>query len=110
MNGTGNTPAVHPTGRPAKLPGGRVDVVAPAQQSESFDVMGRAGILPEAERTLALLMALGRGGSAMVVGIARIAPDPFLQLGPGASSLKKPGDRGRHDSIREELAKGVRRF
>jgi hypothetical protein len=29
---------------------------------------------------------------------------------PGASSLKKPGDRGRHDSIREELAKGVRRF
>src|SRR4029453_6287809 len=34
-----------------------------------------------------LLMALGRGGSAMVVGIARIAPGPFLQLGPGASSL-----------------------
>jgi hypothetical protein len=34
---------------------------------------------------------LGRGGSAMVVGIARIAPGPFLQLGPGASSLKKPG-------------------
>jgi hypothetical protein len=67
--------------------------------------MGRARILPEAERTLALLMALGRGGSAnVVVGIA------FLQLGPGASSLKKPGDRGRHDSIREELAKGVRRF
>jgi hypothetical protein len=28
----------------------------------------------------------------MVVGIARIAPGPFLQLGPGASSLKKPGD------------------
>jgi hypothetical protein len=25
----------------------------------------------------------------MVVGIARIAPGPFLQLGPGASSLKK---------------------
>jgi hypothetical protein len=36
---------------------------------------------------------LGRGGSAMVVGIARIAPGPFLQLGPGASSLKKSGDR-----------------
>ena len=52
--------------------------------------MGRARILPEAERTLALLMALGRGGSAMVVGIARIAPGPFLQLGPGASSLKNP--------------------
>ena len=31
----------------------------------------------------------------MVVGIARIAPGPFLQLGPGASSLKKPGDRRR---------------
>jgi hypothetical protein len=29
----------------------------------------------------------------MVVGIARIAPGPFLQLGPGASSLKKSGDR-----------------
>ena len=29
----------------------------------------------------------------MVVGIARIAPGPFLQLGPGASFLKKPGDR-----------------
>jgi hypothetical protein len=42
-----------------------------------------------------LLMALGRGGSAMVVGIARIAPGPFLQLGPGASSLKKPGDSPR---------------
>jgi hypothetical protein len=29
----------------------------------------------------------------MVVGIARIAPGPFLQLGPGARSFKKTGDR-----------------
>jgi hypothetical protein len=37
-----------------------------------------------------LLMALGRGGEAVtVVGIARIASGPFLQLGPGARPLKK---------------------
>jgi hypothetical protein len=37
-----------------------------------------------------LFMALGRGGEAVtVVGIARIASGPFLQLGPGARSLKK---------------------
>jgi hypothetical protein len=29
----------------------------------------------------------------MVVGIARIAPGPFLQLGSGARSFKKTGDR-----------------
>jgi hypothetical protein len=39
------------------------------------------------------LMALGRGGSAMVVGTARIAPGPFLQLGTGGKLSKKPSDR-----------------
>src|SRR5262245_56060993 len=47
------------------------DGVAPAQQSESFVVLNRARIWPEAERTLAFAHGLGeRGKSAMVVGIA----------------------------------------
>src|SRR5262245_46937679 len=50
---------------------GRLGSVAPAQQSESFVVLNRARIWPEADRTLAFAHGLGeRGKSAMVVGIA----------------------------------------
>jgi hypothetical protein len=54
-----------------KNPAEVCDGVAPAQQLESFVMLGRARIWPEAERTLAFAHGLGeRGKSAMVVGIA----------------------------------------
>jgi len=44
----------------------------------------------------------GRGGEAITaVGIARIASGPFLQLGPGARSLKKRRPPPRADEVIE---------
>jgi len=65
-----------------------VRCVAPAQQSESFVVLGRARIQPKAERTLALAHGLGeRGKRQWSWALPPVTPGPFPPIGAGSPLL-----------------------